>query len=423
MALNTGGFAVSGSIPTIVGPTAPPVVFKYADGSTLAPNSHPEGYAQGMLAAGQSLGSALQQAAQNLNPVAQAQKRQAIAQANMQTQLTPQQQALLAAQMGRDTGQANMMGNIYGKINDAAQQQDAQQRPPMPGTQPSGPSSPMPQSQGNGLIGLNPASAATVQANTQPGTWAIDRTTGNINTPFGPRHLNMATGTIDDDPNYVKQQAMQVENTNLNAEKEADNFQKQDAVAYYPQAAAGFGMLNTIKSQIQKGTPLTNPDSVNLYNAYAQIVDPLKASRGMPASEILKNAPISDKIKTALANFDPTIGSSIIDTTTAQQMINAGTTAYGNTEKNYNVARQNAINKIKGSNIDSSQQINARFPDLPAQYRLQYGWGDQKTQKQSSSPSSGAASAKDVYQKMQDIQNKNPEWSHEQVVQAYSQGG
>lgn len=430
MAINTGGYAVNGTIPTLIGPTTKPVVFNYQPGATLAPTSGGAAYAQGMVGMGKSLGDALQEVGQNLNANTIAKNQAARAQANMQTQLTPQQQALLQAQMGRDTGQASMMGNIYGGINQAMAQPAPQ--PQQPGTSPQLQglkSTPQPAlvapSQGNPqLVGLSPQTAATVQANTQPGTWAVDKTTGNIMTPFGPKHINLANGTIEDDPNYVRQQAMQVENTNLNAEKEADNFQKQDAVANYPQAAEGFGMLNTIKSQIlQKGIPLTNPDSVNLYNAFAQIVDPLKASRGMPASEIIKNAPIESKIKTALANFDPTIGSSMIDSKTGQQMVDSGTTAYNNKETNYNVARQNAINKVKGSNIDSAQQINTRFPDLPAQYRLQYGWGDQKIKKGSSSPNTGSISAKDEYQKMQAYQAKNPHLSPEQVAQAYNQGG
>lgn len=425
MAINTSGYAVNGSIPTLIGPTTKPVVFNYANGQTMAPTSGGQAYANGMIGLGKSLGDSLQEAAQNLNANTIAKNEAARAQAQMQTQLTPMQQALMQAQMGRDTGQANMMGNVYGNIvqqqlaQRAAQQPQAQQSAqgsPMPGTQSSAPSSQMPPPQSNGLIGLNPANAAMVQTVPTPGTYSVNSSANSFNVPgMGQVMIDPASPTgLGRDPIYMKSQEMGQANTNLNAEDVQKTFDNEDAVKDYNTAASNANLLNQMQKQLQNGKSLTNADSVNLMKASAGVFNPGGSSKsGFDPVNVITQQPLPEKLKTAIADFTGN-KSNIMSDQTALDLINATNQSFAQQTNNYNVTRANYISRLGGTNLNTPQIINSRLLDRPGIAAQQYGWKNQ--QKQSAAPQaiqSLAAKAKALHA-------ANPNLTPQQAMQMAS---
>lgn len=376
MAINTGGFAVPGSIPTLVGPTAPPVVFKYADGATLAPNSHPEGYAQGMLSAGQSLGQAIQQAAANLNPVAMAQRKAALAEAK------------------NKEAQAGFLNRVYQGINQKIDSQN--QAPTIPGAANTGPSTSMPKAQGNGLTGLQDPYSVTKADNATdiPGAG-----------PFILNPFNMAESRPDQV--YQESQLQKFHNTSLNADTLSSEYQNEPAIKNYSGIVSNYGMIDKIKQKIQKGDQLSTADTGSLLNAYSNVVNPDGAAKGVSPKDIIAASNLNDDIKTEFAHYFSS-GSTIMSPELANQLIASGATGFANQTQLANGIRDSYKNRVKGTNLYNDNQINKNFPDKVSQYSGSLGLNK--------ASSVIPERAKSINQQMQDIQTKNPTWSKQEVV-------
>lgn len=429
MAINTGGYAVNGSIPTLIGPTTKPVVFNYANGQTMAPSSGGAAYAQGMEQAGQSLGAALQQVAQNLNPVAQAQKRQQIAQANMQTQLTPEQQALMQAQMQSQIGQANMQSNVYDRINQkmaaqaaaqqalAAQQAQGQQTPVQLQGLKSTPSPTLAApAQGNPqLAGLSPAPAANIQSATPINNWSVNSTPESVDIPGAGTYMIDIPG-LTRDPNFMNAAAQNTKNTNLDAGQARADFNSNDIVKNYEDAGRNANVLYQMKQKLDAGQSLTPAEGNNLINAYAFLMDPNKAKGGVPATTIISQATYPQQFETELAKFSKD-KNTLFSNQTGLDAINAGLSNFGNMTNQYRALQTTGIAQAKGSNLDKPQLLNSIYPDKPSIIAQQYKW-DQR-QKQSSQPSANRDQLKNT---VAAIIQKHPDWSPVQVKQAAASG-
>lgn len=412
MAINTGGYAVTGSIPTLIGPTTKPVVFNYANGQTMAPTSGGDAYARGMEGMGQSLGSAIQQAAQNLNANTIAKNQAARAQANMQTQLTPMQQALMQAQMGRDTGQANMMGNVYGQANDKMSQQRAEQQAsqgtPMPGTQSSAISPPMPPIQGTGLIGLNPSN----------GVASMTRSPNSIDLPMGPAVIDYSSPTgLKNDPRYENYLATQQAANNPIADKVASDYLNNDAVKSYPMIATNYKIINDLQARSDKGETLSTADTGNLANAYANVTNPEGRAQGMSVQDIIAKSDLSSQLKTEFAKF---YGgeSTAIAPKIQKDLTKAATNNFQARQNNAYAAHDLAMQTVKGSYLDTQNQLSNKLPDVVSIYNKQLGIG----QKQSNSTSNPSGNRDQLKNTVASIIQKHPEWNPSQVKQAAASG-
>lgn len=431
MAINTSGYAVNGSIPTLIGPTTKPVVFNYQPGATLAPTSGGAAYATGMASMGQSLGGALQEAAQNLNANTIAKNQAARAQAQMQAQITPMQQALMQAQMARDTGQANYFTGIWGQQNQAQQQllaqraaqqaqaQQSVQGSPMPGTQSSNaPTSPMPPPQSNGLIGLNPANAGLVQAANNPNSYSVNSSLGAMPSSIGVIQPDLAGTGLKYDQNSIDAQRMAVQNTNVDANKAQDTFNNHPVVQNYEDAAKNANILMQYKQQIEKnGQPLNNAQAGNLINSYAALVDPSKAKQNVPAATIISEAPYQQKFDPELARFTSKDGNTMFSNQTALDAINTGLSQFGNMTNEYRALQMTGIAQARNTNIDTPQQLAKIYPDKPSMAAQQYKWT--QPQKQSAQPSANRDQLKST---VATIIQKHPDWNPAQVKQAAASG-
>jgi hypothetical protein len=377
MAINTSGFAVPGSIPTLVGPQAPPVVFKYADGSTMAPNSHMEGYAQGMVNAGQSLGQAIQQAATNLNPLAIEQRRAALAQAQAEQQ------------------KAQMFAGAYERANQQTTQDQIANSP----LANSAPSTPMPKSQGNGLIGLQSPSQGVSSITQSPGSFAFGGTRAIIDP-------SSQTG-LAKDPRYENYLNTTQQANNPIADKVASDYLNNDAIKSYPTIATNYKIISDLQKRVDNGETLSTADTANLANAYANVTNPEGRAQGMSVQDIIAKSDLDSQIKTEFAKFYGGASTAIAPKIFGD-LSKAATNNFKTRTQNANAARQAAMQTVQGSYLDNPNQLNNKFPDVVSIYNNQLGIGKKATSPQA---------VQLLAEKTKAIHEKNPNLTPKQALE------
>lgn len=509
MPLNTGGFQLQGLRP-VIGPTASPVLFNYANGATMAPKSGMEGFAQGITQGANALGDGLTTLANNVNPVAIAQKRVALMQAQnemMKTQMNQQMYKMFNSSFDNNTNggstQPSQAAPTVGTTPDTSTQAaqaptSGAQAASADSSQASTPTSSA-STQRTPLLGLSaassavmgdpsdatPAIASSVQAVQPPNTpppstsstpdqnqpevqtqtpapaltsssgqstnYTPAPGSGEFKTPMGWMHMTMngpepskqyeqwktnqmnrsmpSTLQVATDPqgntigyystNEKGDRVLQKGMLPEDVQKAKDSFESNKIVQGYPTVAQNYGTLLNLQKQLDKNGSLNSSEQNEAVKAFSQMANPGQGVTSANYSELVKSGDLQDQGNT-LYNRIFGGGGTVMSNEQFGQMLDAAKSRYQSQANAYNTERGVAMNSTKKILGSTPSYLNDIFPDRVSMYGQGMNQKSGPSQGQSGQSQSQSQLAQNIEQQLNAIQSKNPNWSHDQVVQYYS---